>query len=274
MPQAHSFLYSAPRRDYKRLPTPASPRDPEANLQLRIALQELGFEFGETILNFPADDVTFDLLPREQLREVELPFVDRNDILAATTRPPLSDGRQGDKKKIEPANTTIERMIFDHYFRYFRVCSRSHVELTEEAAALLPPAMKNRAIMTFYQEGCRYMYLQARGRPRSRRSPLGQRTAAFLLRVEEIWPGGPGLVAAWSLNAMATLSWCLQLRHRYSWMLENRGLTMVELHPERSPAHANSYAWVRDWRVTPVFDTGGELPPRPDEERRLPLAFD
>ena len=116
------------------------------------------------------------------------------------------------------------------------------------------------------------MYLQALEGRRSPRSPLGERTAAFLLRVEEIWPGGPGLVAAFGLNALSTLTWCHQLRYRCPWMHENRGLTMVELYPTEAPERTSTYEWTRNWKMTPVFQTDGELPPRP-EETGLELSF-
>ena len=272
MALAHPFLYSAPRHDYKRLLNLASTRDPEANAQLRIALHDLGYDFGESILNFPPNECNFDLLPENRLTQVELPFVRGEDVFVLTTRAPLSDGLHMDNKKIEPSNTNIERAVFMQFWRYFRVCSRSFVALTEEAASFLPVGKKNRAEMTFFQQGCRYMYLQALQGRRSPRSPLGERTAAFLLRVEEIWPGGPGLVAAFGLNALSTLALCHQLRYRCPWMLENRGLTMVELYPTEAPERTSTYEWTRNWRMTPVFQTDGELPPRP-EETGLDLSF-
>jgi hypothetical protein len=55
-------------------------------------------------------------------------------------------------------------------------------------------------------------------------------------------------------------------------MLENRGLTMVELYPTEAPNRTSTYEWTRNWRMTPVFQTGGELPPRPEEAGRQ-LSF-
>ena len=49
-------------------------------------------------------------------------------------------------------------------------------------------------------------------------------------------------------------------------MLENRGLTMVEIYPSEPPERASTYEWTRDWGMTPVFETDGELPPRPEEK--------
>lgn len=272
MAQAHPFLYASPRHDYRRLPNPAAPRDPEANFQLRIALHEMGYDFGESILNFPPQEACFDLLPEHLLTQVELPFVRHGDVFVGTTRPPLSDGRQDAKKKVQPSNTNLERAMFEHYFRYFRLCSRVYVELTEQAAGFLPVGKKNRAGMTFYQDGCRYMHLQSLHGKRSPKSPLGSRTAAFLLRVDEVWPGGPGLVAAWGLNALSTLAWCSMLRSRCSWMLENRGLTMVELYPTDPPQRPHSHEWTNSWQMTPVFETGVELPPVPKKTLE-PVAF-
>ena len=187
MVQAHSFFNSAPRHDHKRPPNLAVVRDSVANVNLRAGLIGHGFDLGESILNFPPGDVNFDLLPEDELLHVEIPFAQEGDVLAWTTRPPLSDGDHGDNKKIEPSNSTIERAIFEHYWRYFALCSRSFVTLTEEAASFLPQGMKNRAEMTFFQQmGCHYMHLRSLDGQRSRREPMEEWTAAFLLRVDEI----------------------------------------------------------------------------------------
>jgi hypothetical protein len=269
MVQAHPFLSSAPRHDHTRAPNLAVIRDPVANVNLQIGLLEYGFDHGESILNFPPEKVNFDLLPEDELVHVEIPFAQEGDVLVLSTRPSLSDGDHGDNKKIEPSNTTIERAIYFHYWRYFARCSRAFVTLTEEAASFLPQGMKNRAEMTFFQQlGCHYMHLRSLDGQRSRREPMEEWTAAFLLRVDEIWPGGPGLVAAWGLNAISTLAWSAMLRDRCSSMLDRRGLTMVELHPTEAPDRPSTYDWLQSWAMRPVFHTDGELPPRPEEVGR------
>ncbi len=265
MAQAHPFLYSAPRRDFKRLLNIAIPRDIEANAHLRIGLNELGYDFGESVLNFPSAQPCYDLLPEELLTRVDLPFATSGDILVCSTRPPMSDGVHGDMKKVEPSNTTVERHILRHCRRYFRTIARSYLELTSAAARFLPEDMKDRAGMTFFQHSSDYMYLDTLEGERSTRRPYGNLTPAFVLNVAELWKGGPGLRIAWGVNAIVTLAWCVQLRYRCPWMLESPGLTMVELEPTVMPERPTTYAWARDWRVTPVFSTDGELPPSPEE---------
>ena len=93
-----------------------------------------------------------------------------------------------------------------------------------------------------------------------RRTPLGDRTAAWILRVDEIWPGGPGLCAAWGVNALSTLAFCNLLRYRCPQFLDNRGLTMIELHPTKAPTRPSTYEWTRDWDYSVVMETLGELP--------------
>ena len=243
----HAFCTSdrlpAPRHDSCRPPHLASPRDPEASAQLRNALQTLGYGFGQAVLNFPSATISYDLLPEPALTHVSLPFERYGDMCFQTTRPPLSDGKHRDRKKIEPSNTNFERAIFKQDWRYFEECSRSYVELTEEAAKFLRVGKESRAAMTFFQDGCRDHYLQAFGGSRSSRSPLGERTTAFLLRVDELWEGGPSFIAAWGLNALSTLAWCTLLRTHYSALLHNRGLTMVELEPVAPPSRPVTHEW-------------------------------
>ncbi len=265
MPHIHPFLYSAPRHDHNRPAHFAWPRDPEANSQLQIALSAQGFHFGRTILNVPGEKVRYDLAPVNELRRVELPFVRAGDALTLATRPPLSDGWHGDAKRIEVSNTTLERIILDLYSRYFVTCARSYLQLSEEAARYLPNSKKNRQMMTVFQYGFAYQYLQAAGSSRSKRSPLGPTSPGFLLRVDELWPGGPGFVGAFGMNAIATLALCMQLRFRFSDLLSRRGLTMVELTPTEMPDQPATYDFMLDWNVEEVFSTHEELSPQSNE---------
>jgi hypothetical protein len=121
--------------------------------------------------------------------------------------------------------------------------------------------------MGFHQLGCSYSNLGELGSKRAAPGILRDTTAAFLLSVEELWPGGPGLKAAWGLNAVATLVWNFLLRDRYSALLENKGLTVVELQTVKVPAQPDTYAWSRDWHVTPMMETKIELPARPRRSR-------
>jgi len=271
MAQAHPFYYSAPRRDYKRDVNFAVTRDAEANAQLRIALQERGYGSGESVLNFPGRQCRFDLLPEDRLTRVDTSFAKSADVFVKTTRPPLSDAHHGDNKKIEPSNSFLERVIFCQYWRYFRTVCRSYIELAPETARFLPEDKQDRAMMTFYQTKASYQYLQGLGEARrSRRDPLGNVTAAFLFVVSEIWRGGPGLVAAWGVDAISTVAFCNLLRYRCPELLDNRGLTMVELEPTPGPERPTTYEWTRDWKYDLVFQTNGELPD-PDEFERGPV---
>ena len=280
MPLAHPFLYPPPR-------TPDDPiqivpaRDSEANGELRAAVQNLGYRPGTTVLNLPPEQRSYRLLPPAEQRVVELPFLGPNDILLCTTRPPLSDFIINERKKVEPSGSTLEAMIFRHYFRYFDRCSRSSIKFTEQAMACLPQGKKNRAVMGFYQLGCAYSGLGETEKHLFAPGRLRGSTAAFLLSVDELWPGGPGFKAAWGLNAIATLVWNFLLRDRYSALLEHKGLTVVEMKTSEVPPRPNTYSWSRDWDVTPLMTTDIELPERPrkiqmpwapeDDERILSL---
>ena len=116
--------------------------------------------------------------------------------------------------------------------------------------------------MGFSQLGCSYQTLGELEGKRVAPGILRGCTAGFLLSVEELWPGGPGLKAAWGLNAISTLVWNFLLRDRYSALLEHKGLTVVELQTADVPAQPDTYEWSRDWDVTPLMETKIELPSR------------
>lgn len=266
VPKAHRFLYAAPRPHPDRAIHTESVRDSVANHELEAALIERGFGFGRSVLNFPPNERRFDLLPFERLFKVELPFVQPEDILVQTTRPPLSEAIQNDRKKVEPSNSTLERATFLHWWRYFRGISRSSVRLRSSVARFLGDDFKDRQFMTFHQVGCLYKSLGAAGCEPTPESEIPPRTAAFLLRVDSIVDGGPGYIAAWGLNAEATLAWNRMLRHRYSHLLDNRGLTVVELETTEKPERFSTYDYMDDWSARVLLETGGEGPPRPEEK--------
>lgn len=266
MSLAHRFLYSAPRSRPEGPTNFVLTRDQEAMSNLIHVVAQHGFELGASILNFPPRKRCFDLLPLDSLFNVELPFVEECDILCQATRPPLSDGHHHDRKRVEPSNTNLERAIFYHWWRYVSRCTRSSIVLRDTVAECLPKGFKNRQDMTFHQTGCRYKYLQESGRSRSQENPEGDRTAAFLLRVDAIFPGGPGLIAAWGLNAVSTLAWSRMLRHRHSDLLDTRGLTMVELIPGKTPDRPSTYDYLDDWNLEILFEMGAEMPARPEEQ--------
>lgn len=267
MPLAHPFLYAPPRIHLDRPLHIVPARDAEANFELRLAAHAYGYGFGTTVLNLPSQKRSFELLPPSEQRVVDLPFLGGDDVLLCTTRPPLSDFVQDDRKKVEPGNSTLEDAMFQHYFRYFDRCSRASIKFTEQAEACLPLGKKNRGEMGFHQLGCSYSSLGELGGKRSAPGILRNTTAAFYLSVAELWPGGPGLKAAWGLNAIATLVWNFLLRDRYSALLEQNGLTVVELQTADVPVQPDTYAWSRDWDVTPLMETKVELPARPRKSR-------
>ena len=270
MPLAHPFLYAPPRLHHERPLSLVPARDSEANFELRMALHDYGYGFGTTVLNLPSQKRNFKLLRPAEQRIVNLAFLGPKDRFVCTTRPPLSDFIQDDRKKVEPSNTSIEDTIFQHYWRYFDRLSRSSIRFSEQANACLPRSKKNRGEMGFYQFGCTYSSL---GELDGKQLPPGilrDSTLACLLSVEELWPGGPGFVGAWGLNAIATLVWNFLLRDRYSALLENKGLTVVELETTDVPLQPDTYEWARDWHVTPLMETKVELPAVP---RRSPTSI-
>ncbi len=267
MPQVHSILYPSSRRR-PNSPVPIGhARDSLANTELRRALLDRGYAFGESLLSFPPPGkAQYDRFGVDALAPVDLSFVRPQDLLFQTTRPPQSEAWHDDRKKIEPANTFLEAAILTVCERYFRRCARSYLCLTRAAAAWLRAGKENRAAISFHQTGCDYSALADLAGETASRTIPADRTAAYLLRVDELWPGGPGFLVSFGMNAWATAAWCTLLRLRHADLLENRGLTVVELKMTDVPARPATNAWALGWTAEPVLEMDGELPPRPGED--------
>lgn len=262
MAQAHSVSYPGPRLKRHEPPSIAFVRDPRANHELRMALFEEGYDMGDSLLHFPrAASAQYELLEFGKLERVDCSFARPGDLLFQTTRPPLSDGEESNRRRIEPANTDLERAILLAYQRYFDRCCRPSVKLSQRAAQALRPDRRDRASVEFALVGCAIQRMGTwGGEPRAHPEAPGH-TMAYLLRVDALWPGGPGFVGAFGMNAISTLAWCRLLRTRHSMLLQSRGLTMVDLTIGEVPKHATNDDWARSWQAEVVAETREELPP-------------
>ena len=253
-PTVYPFSYFLPRKQRNRGLNPAQTRDDAAGREVLAALLERGFRYGEPILNFPPEVNPNRLVDENDLFPIDLSFVDRGDFLLTLTRPPMRDVEYGDRKRIIPGNTDVERRIFEAWDEYLEIVVRSHIKLRPHLRNRLRAGYESRSDMTFRQKGGGfYGGLNAIDGRGYRPPPSRGLTAAFLLRVEELPGGGPGLINAFGMDATATLVWAYRLRRDFAYLLERPGFVMVEMQAAPIPPRPTNLRFANDWKIEPLI---------------------
>jgi hypothetical protein len=253
----YPVVYLGARRDKSRAHQLAHTVDDGPLRELMESQRSHGYSYGSTIFNTPPKNVPpvdeDGRVEPEQIAEMDLSFLRSGDLLVQATRPPTHDDVHQDRKRVQRGYTQLELLIFDLWLRYFDYCCRSRVDVTQLVADHLRSGYHDRAVMQFYQNShCGYRSLRRRGDRRSRKNDDPRHTAAFLLRLEEAWPNGPGYLGAFGMNGTATQAWTYLLTHELPEWLERPGFTMVELTQARVPSRAFDLSWARKWKVQSV----------------------
>jgi len=256
---AHVYpvLYLGTRRDSRRNHHLGNTVDDGAIRELMEPLRAEGFVYGDTLYNTPPKKKPpmdeMGRVERQHLAEHDLSFVEPGDLLVQATRPPIHDELHSDRKRVQRGYTDLEERIFALWSPYIDYCCRSRVDVSQIVAEHLRPGYEDRAVMEFYQNShCGYKHLRRRGHRRSSRVDRSGHTAAFLLRLDEAWPGGPGYLGAFGMDGKATQVWTYLLPRDMPQWLCRTGFTMVELEQARVPARAFDLRWAFQWKVKPL----------------------
>lgn len=121
-------------------------RDGAAFTELTSILVDQGMRYGGLILNFPAS--------RDHDRNVARPVKHRlhaNDLLVLTTRPPVANEFEADKKRVVRSYTSLESRVLRALSSVFDTCTRSRVVLSMSVAGQLDITDRDRAITCFFQ---------------------------------------------------------------------------------------------------------------------------
>lgn len=229
MSKFYRFAYLDRR---KNEPNPHMLRDCDGCLEFCDYLYGAGYSYGGLFVNFPNHPVAVDL---DRFGE--------HDLIVVTTRPPMDDERQGGHRDMSGTRSgnSLEERIFSAFSQnLFNTCSRARVVLIRSLTSQLAPGFEHRGDVQFRMHGRRASY-----------TGQTQLTAAYLLRLKEAWPGGPGLLAAFSLGGAETLAWCYILRTRHPELLESPGVVCAELRMEPDvPAAPLDLGFADSWGVT------------------------
>jgi hypothetical protein len=241
-----SFL--TPKRDLRV----SARRDLGAALDILPTLMKLGYEYGEPILDWPPEAQAVNRYS-EPLFQTNNSFVQPGDLLLQTTRPPLDDDEQNDRKRVRRSFTDLEDHLFKLWGNYLERSARSHIFLHQRFHRSLAPGFENRRQMKFREaEGAPYLSLNdctGSGFRRTEEEEKKRRTAAFLLRCDAAWAGGPGLVSAFGMDGTVTAVWGYRLGRDYSDLLKTPGFVVAELVNTGIPKRPTSMVWASDWEI-------------------------
>jgi hypothetical protein len=230
----------------------SSRRDVGAAMDILPALMKQGFEYGEPILDWPPEEEEMNRYTAP-LFEADYAFAQPGDLLLQTTRPPLNDDEQGDRKRVRPSFTDLEDKLFKVWRNYIARAARSYIELNLDYHKSLSPPFANRRHMKFFEaEGAPYKELNdcAGSGWRKPDSHLERRTAVFFLRQDEAWEGGPGLIGAWGMDGTATAVWAYRLGRDFSGLLATPGFVVAEMVNTGIPARPTNMLWAAGWEIS------------------------
>jgi len=251
MRKVHPLTYPVARKARERAPKLFPRRDSPASGELLFPLFQLGFAQGEPILQQPPAVPPQEPVPFEKLHKVDLTFLEPGALLLQTTRPPMNDIDEGPRRQIERVYTDVEHHHFEAWKPYVEYISCTHLCLGPAVRDLVPQGSLDRREMGFRQKGwgAPYYRLNALDGRGWHKYTGPTRTALFLLRLEEAWPGGPGYLCAWGLDESTTLFWCYRLARDLRRLLEKPGFVMAELELGELPERATDLRFCRDWKI-------------------------
>jgi hypothetical protein len=254
----HPYTYTVCRKERNRPLRGHHRRDATAALEILPALFELGFCRGQQLFAQPPlvpDPVN----PAQRLR-VDRSGLEPGDLILQTTRPPMEKGRgKVSMKQVEPAYTDLEDDLFAVWRLTFPECTRPCAAIRGDLTRHLVPGFENRATMYFSQRttGAPYTHLHASisGARREKQARL-DRTAAFFLRVDEVWRGGPGLIGAFAMDGTANMVWAWHLARDFAYLLAEPGFAVVEMEIGDVPVRPTDLRWARSWKLTEILRVG------------------
>jgi hypothetical protein len=255
-PHVHHFAFLNSPRDTTRRVPPFQIRDGGAAWLIAAALEDEGFQLGEILPNSPpppAEEEEEELEPEDRA-EVDLSPVAPDDLVLTTTRIPVSDRAQGDRSQVQRGWTTLEDPLFALWILFLDIISRSHVRLAAPMRSKVRPGYEDRREVAFrMRKGASYRERNAMDGTGWHWVPREPRTAAFLLRVLELWPGGPGYLGIFGMDGTSTLIWAWLLRHRAPELLRQPAFVMADLCGGQIPERPTDLSWIGRWNVELVL---------------------
>ncbi len=239
------FAYFLPYRSDRAL-LPHMLRDGDAALFVISALLPRGGRYAGIIFNYPSDWSAL-----ERSGSEETPPLGRDDMLILCTRPPLDDREEADKARVHGSCSALEAKVFACIRRHLPRCARSRIQVCDEHALAYPEVARRQYILLQQRHGAPIYRFRARGDTRWLQPPPGDRSSvAFLIYEDQLWPGGPALLAAWGMCGVDSLIWTSLLATRFRRLLGTVPFVMAELTPPpKSASRPATLADATKWQV-------------------------
>jgi hypothetical protein len=238
MPSVYPFVFYRRPRKGQQLKL-AFHVDGIALMNVVAALYCAGYELGEIQLNYPP--------PRDGAKhpsDFDPNTLERDGLIVSATRVDFELANKC-RKIVQKGYTPLERWIEAAWRGVIQRSERLQMILQVSAAQYLAEGFETRRNIEFNErEGARYS-----GFPddNSFRANKNTPTAAYLLRLRELWPGGPGYLGFFGMDSTAALAWSHLLRHRHADLLHTEGFFMAELSGPL-PGHVSNLRWADAWR--------------------------
>jgi len=245
------FSYHAPLH-YGRLTAPHQVRDGAAFAEIAGLLSTLGMQYGGLVLNVPPDEEGRPIVQGN-------PPLEAQDLLVLTTRPPLDDEIERDKKRIMRSRSMLEDRVVDGLRPlFFTSCARSRVVLSAEVLERFDGADLRPALLHFRQNNWAWCYeiTHYKGPKESWRNAAPRpRTFAFLVSTAA-QHSTARVLAAFGMGGTETLLWTRWLRTKGANIVEdalraeNGAMAVAQLTPpECLPPQPSAEALDGDWEV-------------------------
>ncbi len=188
-----------------------------AELSSVLALGQSECGYGGAILNLPARAYPDGEIPTHSVE------CGRTDLIVLVTRPPLNDNDDPRSYKRElRSHTELEDKVLASLHRWFLdYCSRVEVRLHARLRELLhtkPPRIAQRGDIEYSKKTGTYRSEWTRqilGTPSADEGGDRLLTGGYLAFTPEGWPGGPGILAAFGMGGVDTMTWTRALRVYY-----------------------------------------------------------
>lgn len=232
-------------------------RDGVAMLEVAGTVSNFGYRYGGQVYNHPGTRETKPDAKRAQepeaLHKVPLQAGPGDLILTVTRLVTHPEVEALDKRGSRRAGTDLELALAEHWAKFFARLTRTTVQLAPHLHDELRLGFEDRCYIDFYQsirrgsedvnetEASLYRKL-------SRKNYRGDpRTAAFLLRLEELWPGSPSYLGLFGMTGVTTGAWARIACTRMADLLTTPGFVMVEMSPGMIPTRTGSLEYADGW---------------------------